>query len=252
MTKITALLIDDQKASNLVLQEMLKLCAPEIEIIGVFENPVEALQAINELQPDIIFSDIDMPGLSGFELNNLAHNTEAKVVYVTGYPEKAVEALRLKAFDFLIKPLHPRDLLQCINRIKLDLKSPNSAQMLNFEHNTQIIQANHKILINKHDSASIIDKADIIYVEAHGQYSNIFYTPNKKIESSKPISVYTQLLSDVNFVRPHKSYIININHIKEIIKQDKMSIIELSDGLKLELNKKHLHKLFEAIPDSVK
>lgn len=236
--KITTILVDDHLDALKVLEALLQSCAPEIEILGKYTSSIQAISEIRSAKPKVVFLDVDMPEMSGFEVMDLLKTMNTLVVFVTGHADSAVTALRKSAFDFLTKPVSQSSILQCVNRIheKLDSEDFSKAQ------GKSAIESS-KILVNRHDKAYILEPDDIVFIQAFGAYSTIHCLDGMNIDSSKPISYYEDKLSDAHFYRVHRSYLINMNHVKEIEKKDSMGNLILAGGLKIELAKNQLYKL---------
>lgn len=237
--EVNAILVDDNADALQLLKLMLEQHAPEIKVLDTFTNPSQALYAIRENQPDVVFMDIEMPEMSGFELKSFLGEIPALVVFVTGHTEAAVTALRASAFDFLSKPISPVQILGCAKRIRDELKKKASAKegpMHNDSHKS-------RILVNRHDKAFVLDADKIIYIQAFGAYSTIYAMGYEVIESSKPISYYEAKVDPKKFYRAHRSYLINLDQVKEVVKKDNIGILNLAEGRTIELAKGQLYKL---------
>lgn len=244
-----AILVDDQDDSIKVLSALLNKYAPEIEIVSTHNDSSEALAEIRKVKPDVLFADVEMPGLSGFELKKLMENTGTKVIFVTGHTATAVEALRAGAFDFLEKPVNSSSLLNCIARLK-----ENIDKTLSIDQKSESKERpfKNKVLINKHDRAVIIDEDEIIFIQAFGAYTTVYYTPQKSIESSRPIAYYNDTLNPETFYRVHRSYLVNLNHVKEITKKENVGLLHMRDGHSIELAKNQLYKLLGLLSNDKK
>lgn len=243
--KISAILVDDHLDALKVLEALLQVCAPEIEILGKYTNSIQAISEIRNAKPDVVFLDVEMPEMSGFDVLDLLKSMNILVVFVTGHAESAVTALRKAAFDFLTKPVSQSAVLQCVNRIhtKLDSDEFRASQ------GKPSIESS-KILINRHDKAYILEPKDIVFIQAFGAYSTIHCLDGMNIDSSKPIAYYEDKLVESKFYRVHRSYLINLDHVKEIEKKDSMGNLLLAGGLKIELAKNQLYKLLAFLAGS--
>ncbi len=235
--QIKAILVDDQISANKVLENFIETYTPEIKIEGVFQSSLDALKSIKTLKPQIIFTDIDMPEIDGFELTQIINDSEILFVYVTGHPEKAIEAIRLSAFDFLNKPLSPNDLINCVSRAKEKLKSKSLNQN----------DSSDKLIINKHNSVVLIPKNEIYFIKALGQYTEIYHSDNKITHTTKPISFYNHLLELNDFIKANQSYIINKNLIEDIVKTEKTVIFQFNTTIKVEISKRSFSSIKEML-----
>jgi two-component system LytT family response regulator len=179
-----------------------------------------------------------MPDLDGFELKRILNIEKLPVVYVTGKESKALQALRAGAVDFLQKPFSEIELLECLNRVN-EFLDKNTAKDSSID--------SKKILVNRHDKAVFINEEEIIFVKASGAYSIIYYSGGRNVESSKPIAHYESILNTSNFIRIHRSYLVNFNHISDIVKKESVGILNLTDGHNIELAKNQLSRVFSLL-----
>jgi two-component system LytT family response regulator len=231
-------LVDDNEVSTKVLEYQLQKCAPELEIIGKYNNPSDALVAIREEIPDLIFMDIEMPEMDGFKLKELLDKADIKVVYVSGHSPGLITALRVGAFDFLQKPVKDVELLECMKRFKAAMEEERTPVQA-----TDRGEYPEKILVNHGSKAMVIEVKDIIYIQASGAYSEIIYTNKRSMVSSKPIAFYADLLNPEIMIRTHRSYLVNVNHVVSIDKSGNWCIVQLTDGVELEIAKANISKL---------
>lgn len=245
---IKAVLVDDHADALEVLKFMLKKVAPEIEVVKTFRSPVAAVSEIRDLKPDVIFMDVEMPEMDGFELKHFLKGIDSIVVYVTGHSGKVLDALRAGAFDFLEKPISEKHLLHCVSRLKVEMLE-NTTQLAK-ETSKPEVKPVQKILINRHDKVVMLDPAQIIYIEAMGSYSTVFYKNGKTIDCSKPISYFIAQLDPKLFYRVHRSYLINMAEVLEITKKNNVGILMLSEGHNIELAKPQLYKLIAEFNES--
>lgn len=238
MKRIEAILVDDNQDSLELLEMMLQRVAPNILIVGKYLNATESITAIRSASPDVVFLDVEMPDLDGFELKRILNLENLPVVYVTGKESKAVQALRAGAVDFLQKPFSEIELLECLNRV---------SEFLEKTVTKEVPLETKKILVNRHDKAVIINEDEIIFVKASGAYSIIYYGGGRNVESSKPIAHYESVLNPGNFIRIHRSYLVNFNHISDIVKKESVGILNLTDGHNIELAKNQISRVFSLL-----
>jgi two-component system LytT family response regulator len=237
-TTYKTILVDDNEVSIKVLEYMIKKFTPELEILGTYTSPAEALVAIRDEEPELIFMDIEMPEMDGFKLKELIDQSDVRVVYVSGHSPGLITALRVGAFDFLQKPVKEVELMECVKRFKESMAqiSEGPSRSANEEYPD-------KILVNKGNKAIVIEVKDIVYIQASGAYSEIIYTGKRSIVSSKPIAFYADILNPDIMVRTHRSYLININHVVSIDKSGNWCNVQLTDGVELEIAKANISKL---------
>jgi two-component system, LytTR family, response regulator len=210
MNKLTCIIVDDEQACVSILQKMLaKYFAEEIEIIGTFTNPIDALKNINQAKPAMLFCDVEMPRLSGIDLVNTLDKHQTEVIFTTAHSKYAIDAFKLDAVDYLVKPFGKNDLIEAVERCK---------KRLNLNQNTNIPTATDvkSIRISIHLSNGTIqflDSADIVYIESQSNYSHFVFKDKPKLVVSRTLKEFDELLSPHGFFRTHHSYLVNLNFI---------------------------------------
>ena len=225
---ITAVIIDDEQNGRLALREKLKLFCPEVQVVAEAENGRLGLEIIKKYKPEIIFLDVEMPEMNGFDM--LTHLTERKahVIFTTAYNQYAIKAIKYAAFDYLLKPID-------IEELKLAVKKAwdNDLQ----EERKKIIASGKsftKLAIATVDGLHFIPIADIIRLEAESNYTTFYLLNGTKFLSSRSLIEYEEILNDHNFFRCHHSHIINLNFVSKYMKNDGGQII-LSDGTHVDI-----------------
>ena len=211
--KLKCILIDDEKEALDGL-EILLLNNGNVDIIAKIQNPVDAVQNIMKLKPEVVFLDIDMPLKNGFEVleDIKIQEINTKVVFVTAFNQYILKALRNSAFDYLTKPVDRLELKGVVGRL---LKKEKH----NYSENISLLSLNMLKIQNNYGSI-FIKKNDIIYIEADGNYSKIHTTEGLEM-SSKNLGKFEQILINDNFVKISKSLIINILYLTKFNKKKK-------------------------------
>ena len=206
------IVVDDEAAGRKLISEYLSFY-PELILIGEANNGVDAVKLINEYKPDLIFLDIQMPGMNGFEV--LPHLEEIpQIIFSTAYDKFALQAFEVHAVDYLLKPYTQVRFRQAIERVRNTLTNDNIqplAEKLVMDH----VRYPERILVQAAKKLITIAAADIVWVEAYGDYSKL-YTLKESYVSNFGISVLENKLNPSMFIRVHRSSIININFIKEV------------------------------------
>jgi two-component system, LytTR family, response regulator len=212
MNKLTCIIVDDEQACVSILQKMLdKYFAEELEIIGAFTNPIEALKSINASKPSILFCDVEMPRLSGIDLVNTLDKHQSEVIFTTAHSKYAIDAFKLDAVDYLVKPFGKNDLIEAVERCK---------KRLQIQHQNTVIPTTtdvKSIRISIHLSNGTIqflDSADIVYIESKSNYSHFVFTNKPKLVVSRTLKEFDELLSPHGFFRTHHSYLVNLKFIE--------------------------------------
>lgn len=240
-TQIRTVLVDDEQDSLELMKLYITRYFPQIEIVGTFNTSTEALKEIPELEPDLIFLDIEMPVMNGFELLSQLKDIEFSVVFVTAYNQFAVQAFRFNALDYIVKPVSPDDLRPVIEKAEKKMAtSLLQVQMVSEQLRKGVIT---RIAVPSHNGISFIDLSDIEYVESNSNYSNIKLTDGRSILISKTLKDVQDLLEMQHFMRIHRQYIINLNAIKHFNKN--MGIITMFSGDELPVSRNHKDHLLE-------
>ena len=228
MNKIKAVLIDDENDSIEVMQMLLAKHCPTVEVVAWANSVDDGLKIINEYNPHLVFLDVEMPGKNGFEVLKEITNPSFHVIMVTGYENYAIKAIKHSAIDYLLKPVAEEDFTQAVNKA-IELKGNElSARKLELMLSNMTKNEFSKIAIPSIDSFEFIDKKDILYCEADVSYTTI-YLENKKIVSTNNIKKLESILTETNFFRLHKSFIVNIDKIQKVLKTDGGSVVMPND-----------------------
>lgn len=254
MSSITAILIDDEARAVSALQKLLEINCPDVAILQSCRRADEAAQAIHELRPDLIFLDIEMPGKSGLEMLEEFDEIDFEIIFVTAYNEFTQQALHLSAVDYLLKPVDDNLLVNAVERAHKRIGHKKEKQPVQtFLHNIQSFSTPNKmkLCIPSMKGFQVVDIQHIIYVEASGSYSNFYFTNRPVICASKPLHEYASLLDDSHFVRIHKSFAVNLDHIQEYVRGEGGNVI-LTNGTELEVSRRKKEILIQRMKERFK
>jgi two-component system LytT family response regulator len=238
MTKIKTIIIDDEPDSIQLLEYQLKKHFPQIQIAGSFTEPQQAIEEIEIIMPDILFLDIEMPVMNGFELLEKIMHLNLNVVFITAYNQFAIKAFRFNALDYLLKPVEISSLKEVIEKLNQRTK-PSSLQIEMMQKQLRGEPVN-KIAIPSQNGITFISLDEILYAEASGSYTKISLTDKRKLVVSKTLKDVTDVLEESHFLRIHRHYIINLNHVKNFIKNDNLIIMNNNDELPIARTQKDI------------
>lgn len=216
MKTITAIIVDDEISNVKGLQKKMNLLFPEIKILATHQNPEEAIISIEKHQPDILFLDVEMPRINGFDLLSKLRNINFQVIFVTAFNEYAIEALKKSAVGYVLKPIDNDDLVSCVKKakknIELKLENKKNINLLEFivENNT----STKKLIIPTLKGISFIPQIEIVHIEGYEGYTKIHLINNSEIVSSYNIGKYEKMMNNY-FYKCHKSHIINLNMVRQ-------------------------------------
>lgn len=221
--KLKALAVDDEIKSGENLQILLEEFCDNVEVVGISQTVDDALVKISEHQPDVVFLDVRMNNETGFDLLNKCEKINFEVIFTTAYSEYAIKAFRFSAIDYLLKPIDIEDLQNAVKKAKEKITAgilPEErieSLLSNINPKTNL---NSKIALPDSNGLTFVGLNEIIYCEGQSNYTIFFTVDGRKIMVSKTLKEYENLLSDHNFWRIHKSYLINMAEIKNYIKGD--------------------------------
>lgn len=228
MKPITAILVDDEPRGISSFQKLLQYNCPEVNIVACCQSSHEAKEKIERLRPQLVFLDIAMPEANGFDLLKSLNGISFEIIFITAHNNYMLQALRFSAVDYLLKPVEDDMLIEAVQRAARRIADKHEAtQIATLQHNLNqnSFSKKMKLCIPSLRGVKVIEISDIIYCEASSNYTDFHLINQPCICSSKPIIEYETLLEDCNFVRVHKSFLINLEHIKEYIKGEGGSVI---------------------------
>ena len=244
---IRAILIDDEQESLEALRFDLEEYCPQVEILAMCSDPFEAVEQIKRCNPDLIFLDIEMPGLNGFDLLDRLNQYEFDVIFVTAYDEFAIRAIKVSAMDYLLKPIDEDELMDAVHKVE-----EKQNRYLSKEH-VEILLTNireedgrfAKLAIPSNEGLDFILIDNILYCEADGNYT-IVHTAKERFVITKTLKQIEHLLQNGQFFRTHQSYLVNLNHIRKYMRGSGGEII-LSNGSNVQVARARKEALMKRI-----
>ncbi len=218
---IKAILVDDEKMARVLLRGMLQEYCADVEIVEECHDLPSAVKAIVKHQPELVFLDIEMPGHTGLELLDFfdEKNVNFSIIFTTAYNQYAIQAFKLSAVDYLLKPIDPKELQNAVHRYAKTGHHKPDLKVL--QNNFSGTDKNFKIAISTINSIKYLDLKSILVFEADGSYTNIILDNGQKITTSKGLKYYEDLVAPhPTFMRCQKSYIINLECVTEYIKSE--------------------------------
>jgi two-component system, LytTR family, response regulator len=233
MASLNCMILDDESGNVQLLKNMLSLHCPQLTIIAAETDARKGIALIKELQPELLFLDVEMPYLNGFETLKNLEPVNFEVIFVTAYSQYAVEAFDVHATGFITKPVNTEKLVAAVQTAtqRIEQKSINKNLFSLLELNSK--QASpQKIPLSTTTGLVFVKITDIMYCESSGNYTNFFMHDGKNILVSRQLGEYEKLLPDTDFIRIHDKYILNLSFIKEYIKGNGGEVI-LENGKEL-------------------
>jgi len=243
MNKLRAIIVEDEKPARELVKAFLKE-HENIELIGECDNGFDGVKTINEAKPDLVFLDIQMPKLTGFEMIELLDEVP-DVIFTTAFDQYAIKAFELSAVDYLMKPFSKKRFSEAIEKVYLRIsqnkEKPKIQEFANqVKEDTEEIE---RIFVKTGSKIDVVPVNEIIHIESEDDYVEIF-TPKGKFLKKETMNYLEKVMPKDTFVRVHRSSIINLNHIHKIEKYGKdSSMVILKDGSRVNVSKSRIKDL---------
>lgn len=244
---LKALLIDDEERATDALRLMIEKVVPEIGQLLVCNDSRQAADMIHTYKPGLVFLDIQMPHLNGFDLLERIPNKNFKIIFTTAYNEYAIQAIRFSAFDYLLKPIDMEELQTSVRRfLQSNADYQQQFELLrNVMHNIQAPSASEfRLALPTREGVHFLNPADIIRCEAIGNYTKFFMTEGASYVISKTLGEYDNLLTPYQFIRTHKSHLVNRKFISFI---DHDGYVVLKDKSRVEVSRRRKEEVLMAL-----
>ncbi|MEO1436466.1 MAG: LytTR family DNA-binding domain-containing protein, partial [Bacteroidota bacterium] len=230
---IRTILIDDEEDALVILQRLLETHFPKIEILGAYFDPVEGLHALEAQDIDLLFLDIQMPGLTGFGLLERLSDRPFRTIFVTAHDQFAIKAIKFAALDYLLKPIDVEDLAEAINRFQESQVKESAYQGLLYNMKHQL-GANGRLALPSSEGLDFIDVDQIIYIQAEGSYTRIHLVGQPALLVSRNLKELELILAPDQFCRVHHAFLIQLRKVKKYVKGDGGYVI-MSNGEKVDI-----------------
>ncbi|RAV98513.1 LytR/AlgR family response regulator transcription factor [Pseudochryseolinea flava] len=242
-----AIIIDDEENARIALSVLIEQHTAGVKIEGMYPSLKEGCRMIEETKPDVVFLDIQMPDESGLELWKYFAKPFFNVVFTTAYHQYAIQAIKLAAFDYLLKPIDIDELIAVIARLQ-DQKNVKSieARLEALENNLRHQQTSPRIVLPASDSLMVIKIEDVVRAESDDNYTYFFLVDGSKHLVSKTLKEFESLLPKERFLRIHQSHLVNLDFIRKLVK-GKSGFAQMSDGSKLPVARERRDSVMEAL-----
>lgn len=247
MNTLKAVLVDDEAHCLKTLEWQLDQYCPHIDVLDSFTSSREALTKIPDLNPDIVFMDIEMPYLNAFDLLEALPEMQFYLIFTTAYNEYAIKAFHFSALDYLLKPISKDDLVKAVQKALEREKAKPDLQQIEILIQ-QISQRSHfpqKISLPTLEGLEFVTIGDIVHCQSDSNYTYIHMTTGKKLVISRTLKFLEETLESHSFMRVHHSHLVNLQHIKKYIRGDG-GILVMSDGSEINVARSRKDELLEA------
>jgi two-component system LytT family response regulator len=245
MKELTAIIVDDDPFTIDQLQQLFKKYIPEIRLLAVATNGTEGLLAINHFHPELIFLDIEMPDMSGFDMLAQISHIDFEIIFITSFNQYAIKAIRFSALDYLLKPVQIEELKAAIDRFKTRTTGNAEKRISNFLHNHKIKQPEYfRLAINTTEGTHLLSTDDIIRCEGDVNYTRFHMMGKSPVLASRTLKEYDELLSDHHFIRIHRAHLVNRKYVVSITTDHK---VKMRDGTMVDISKRKFTEVKELL-----
>jgi len=219
--KIKTILVDDERKALAILKNKIERLCPGIDVIAETQNPKEAISLIMNLKPDLVFLDIAMPELNGFDVLKQFEQPNFEIIFATAFDDYAIEAIRHCAIGYLVKPIDNDDLQNSVNNAIKNIEEKTALKKNKILIENLGVQKfqKKKIVIPSTDGLEFVKISEIIHCEGVDGYTKIYFENLKPILSSNSIGHFNKLLKEHDFYLVHKSHLINVEHIEKYLNE---------------------------------
>ena len=247
MEKINAIIIDDELSSMQNLQQKLAEFCPTIEVVATAQKPEEAILLIHHHKPDVIFLDIEMPKMSGFRMLEELKEVDFEIIFTTAYNHYAIDAIRIAAFDYLLKPIAIKDLQQSVDRLN-KLRGYQTKEKIDVLRSSMSDKKSQddKIAIATTEGLEFIPIKNILHIESNSNYSKLYFQNGRHLTVTKLLKDFEDMLEPYHFYRVHNSHLINLNYIQKYLRGNGGRVM-MQDGTEIEVARRKKEEFLKMI-----
>jgi len=240
---ITVFIVEDEKKAKRALEQMLQLVTPQTRLLGAANNVTESVQLIKELKPDLILMDVEIVGGTGFDVIMQIPDFKGKVIFTTAYARYAVEAFKYSALDYLLKPIHSKELSMSLNKAISQISLEEDYQKFVKVLKENQASKSKKIVLKTAGVEHVVEVKNIVRIQADGAYCT-FYLEEGKVTVSRNLKHFASFLDEQQFVRCHQSHLVNTKYVAKILKLD---FLLLKNGDKVPISSRKRSMILEKV-----
>lgn len=243
---IRSIIIDDERHSRSALRNLIDEYCPDVDIVAEADGYKTGVEAIKEYKPELVFLDIQMPDGTGFRVLEDTKNIDFEVIFTTAYDSFAIKAFKYSALDYLLKPIDAVELQNSVEKVKKTNGSDMKPSIDLLLKSIKEKEKPEKLVLSTFEGMHVVEIKDIIHCQSDDYYTRFFFKNGKELLVSKTLKEYEQILTEHNFIRPHKSHLINTSYIKSYLKVDGGYIL-LSDESKIPVSRRKKEMVLQVI-----
>jgi len=244
---LRSVIIDDEPQNASILKNDIITHCPSVEVIAVCHSAKEGIMAIKKQKPDLVFLDIDMPWMNGFEMLEMLDDINFSIIFTTAHDQFAAKAFRISAVDYLLKPIDANDLKEAVRKAQQrSEQQQGNIHIENLLRNIKQPSSQQKIALPYKEGYEFVEVSHIIYCQAEGAYTKVFLDNKKYILVSKTLGDIEELLPSDIFQRVHHSTVVNLNYVTHFVRSDG-GYVKLQTGEQLTVSKSKRESLMERL-----
>jgi two-component system, LytTR family, response regulator len=244
---INTIIIDDEPYCCETLEAMIGKYCPELAVAAVLHSGVDALQVFTQFTPQLVFLDIEMPHMTGFEFLEKVQFVNFAVIFTTSYDQYAIKAIRLSALDYLLKPIDRVELIQAVAKVSKSMQNPTDQQLeVLLQKFNQQKSSIRVIALPTMEGLEMVEIDSIVSCASDGNYTHFFLRNDKKLTASRTLKEVEELLSEYSFIRVHNSFLVNLNEIRKYVKGEGGYLV-MSNGISIDVSRTRKDMLLQAL-----
>ena len=243
---IKAIILDDEPNCCKTLSLLLDRYCPEVQVTNTFHNGLDALHAINASSPDLVFLDVQMPKMTGFEMLEKLPSINFHLIFTTSFDQYALKAFQFSAIDYLLKPVDREELQKAVKKVLQRSQMPAAEQLQIMFQKLYHPGSINKIALPTMEGLQMIPVQSIISCEADDNYTKLVLKDNKKLVVSSTLKVIEKMLEDHSFIRVHRSFLVNLDEVEKYVKADGGYVV-MSDGKHIYISRNKKEELLKKL-----
>ncbi|HRO39945.1 MAG TPA: LytTR family DNA-binding domain-containing protein [Flavobacteriales bacterium] len=250
---LSAILIDDERHCCETLRYLLEKHPQRVRVEAVFQDPKKALAHLREHRPDVLFLDIEMPGMNGFQLLEQLDGAHGQVIFTTAYDRFAVKAFKVNAIDYLLKPIQEDELLAALEKVEAQRGNGDHALPALEERMRQLMQdlqapvrKGQRIAFSTVHGLDLVEADDIICCQSESNYTRIHLTGERRILVSKTLREVEEQLPADRFLRVHHSYVAHMDHVQKYLRGDGGTLV-MDNGMEVKVSRNRKEEVVERL-----